>query len=223
MEDLNTLADVVAATHLLNSRGKQTLIGKLSQLAAPHEPFEKKRNVTVPYTNLIPIISVINEAINTKRKISFYDLGYVVDKDRIVRKKGERFIVSPYSIVWEYGHYNLVCLHDGDIWHFQLDSMYRTPEILEESIIPMPEEELIEAKVLCDNIVLYSFVENFGKDDIKVSQAGDEQFTAVLKGKKEDLFYWINAWDDEVKIIGSGEVIEEYRKFCEEDEMGEMF
>ena len=217
-EELNTLADVVAASPLLNTRGKQTLIGKLSQLAAPYEPFEKKRNITVPYTNLIPIIDVINEAINTKRKISFYDFDYIVDKDRIVRKKGEHFIVSPYSIIWEEGAYNLVCLHEEDIWHFRLKSMYKVPEILNEEIIPMPKEDLIEATVLCDNSVLDSLVEDFGTD-IKVSLAGDEQFTAILQAG-DNLYYWIKAYDDEAKIIGPEAVIEEYRKFCEDEMEG---
>ena len=219
-DNLNTLADVVAASPLLNTRGKQQILGKLEKLSAPFEPFEKKRNVTVTYTNLIPIIDVLNEAINTKRQISFYDFEYVVEKDKIQKKKGEKLVVSPYSIIWEYGHYNLVCLHVGEIWHFQLDSMYKVPEILDEEIVPMPEEELIEATVLCDKIVLHPLIENFGKDDIKVSSAGDEQFRAVIKGEKEDIFYWINAWDEEVKIEGPEEIVEEYRKFCEDEMEG---
>ena len=219
-DDLNTLADVVAASPLLNTRGKQQMLGKLEKLAAPYEPFEKKRNVTVSHTNLIPIIDVINEAINTKRQISFYDFQYVVDKDRIVRKKGTKLHVSPYSIVLELGHYKVVCLIGGEISHFSLENIYGTPEILDEEALPMPKEDvLIEATVLCDKIVLDAIVEDYGMD-VKVSSAGDEQFRAVIKGEKEDLFYWINAWDEEVKIEGPEAVIEEYRKFCEDEMEG---
>ena len=80
------------------------------------------------------------------------------------------------------------------------------------------EDDLIEATVLCDKIVLDAIVEDFGIDT-KVSASGDEQFRAVIKGEKEDLFYWINAWNEEVKIEGPEAIVEEYRKFCEEEEI----
>ena len=82
----------------------------------------------------------------------------------------------------------------------------------------MPKEDLIEATVLCDNSVLDSLVEDFGTD-IKVSLAGDEQFTAILQAG-DNLYYWIKAYDDEAKIIGPEAVIEDYRKFCEDEMEG---
>ena len=213
-EDLNILADVVASSSLLSKSKKQTLTGKLEKLAAPYEPFEKKRNVTAPYSNLIPIIDVINEAINRKLQISFYSVEYAIGKDRIQRKKGEHFVVSPYSLEWDAGACFVVCLCEGELQRVRLDWMYRTPEILEEEIVPMPEQSSMEATVLCNNNVLDSLVAHFGTD-IKVSPAGEGQFRAVMM-TSENFYYWVNDWEESVQIVSPEEAVREYRKFCEE-------
>ncbi len=218
-EDLNILADVVASSSLLAKRQKQVLIGKLEKLAAPYETFEKKRNVVTPTTDIIPVMDAINDAINRKLRISFQYTEYVMQKDRVQRRKGKSFVVSPYSLVWEEGICHVVCLHEGELKRFRLDRIYRTPEITEESIDPMPEEadeeQRTEVTLLCGNRVLDALIDRFGTD-AKVSPSGEEKFEAVVSTAADPAFYgWVFQWAGDVKILGPAAVAGEYRQMCE--------
>lgn len=47
------------------------------------------------------IIDVINQAINTGRKISFQHFCYDGNRQRVMRNNGEIYTVSPYLTIWK--------------------------------------------------------------------------------------------------------------------------
>ena len=87
----------------------------------------------------------INEAINENRKISFQYFKYNVRKEKQLRHKGHEYILIPLNLVWNGDHYSIMGLRNEgqEIICFRVDCVAGCPQILDEEVLPAPEEGVL--------------------------------------------------------------------------------
>ena len=96
---------------------------------------QKTRNEEIYYN-----IDLIVHAQNAGKKISFLYFEYTPDKKQRFKKDGQRYIASPYTLMWYEDCYYLVSNIDkyDNLSHFRVDRMSRI-EISKEDIRPISE------------------------------------------------------------------------------------
>ena len=236
LEELNILANLTATSRLINKKKRQALIAKLGRQVSPYEKFEEKRNVIVSDlpTEVSQVMDIINEAINLKKKITFQYTEYAVNKEKVLRRKGATYLVSPYTLAWDSGYCYVIGHSQARdcIQNFRLDRIYKMPVMTAEKIVPPPKgfdkqkyvdsmvrmyggREKTEVTLLCRNPVMNSMIDHFGMQT-KVSKQDDEHFTARIQVALSPTFYrWVFGWAVGVTILAPEEAREQLREMCE--------
>lgn len=238
--ELKTIIDAVASSKFITEEKSEALIEKITTLAGSNKARDLKRNVVVDGRGKIEnkqifyIIDTINEAINRRKKISFQKVEYNIKKERVLHHGGERYIFSPYSLVWDGDNYYVVGYSDkyGSIGSHRVDRIAEQPTILEELAVTKPvgfdvakyvkttfrmyNAPRMEVELLCDNGVMDAIIDRFGPD--VQTYAGDLQNFRVIEevaiGKV--FFNWIFGFEGKVRIKGPESVKEQYAEMVKD-------
>lgn len=234
--ELKTIIDAIASSKFITEEKSKELIKKVTALAGMNKSKDLKRNVVVDGRGKIEnkqifyIIDTINEAINQHKKISFQKIEYNIKKERVLHHGGEKYIFSPYSLVWDGDYYYVVGYSDKykSIGSHRVDRIAKNPEILDEPAIPQPvgfdvckyikttfrmyNAPRVEVELLCDNSVMDAIIDRFGPN--VQTYAGDLQNFRVIEeiavGKV--FFNWIFGFEGKVRIKGPEHVKEQYKQ-----------
>ena len=170
-EELNILIDSVIAFKSLSPKKTNDLVSKLSKLSNNKfgekvrdklyiDSKGKSDNERIYYS-----INRINQAMDKDKKIDFKYLTYDIKKGKKFRKGGEKYIVSPYALVWCEDNYYLIGVHEK----YSNFSHYRVDRINQVNILD-------DKRKLADNM------EDI--DDFNVTEYIDSTFN-VFTGVKE--------------------------------------
>lgn len=234
--ELKTIIDAIASSKFITEEKSDALIKKVTTLAGANRARELKRNVVVDGRGKIEnkqifyIIDTINEAINQRRKISFQKIEYNIKKERILHHGGEKYIFSPYSLVWDGDNYYVVGYSDkyDTIGSHRVDRIAEQPIVLADPAVPQPvgfdvakyvkttfkmyNAPRLEVELLCDNSVMDAVVDWFGPS--VQTYAGDLQNFRVIEevavGKV--FFNWIFGFEGKVRIKGPESVKQQYKE-----------
>lgn len=133
LAELRLLVDAVHSSRFITQRKSAQLADKLGGLVSRYQAEQLGRDVYVPnrirtmnesvYYN----IDEINSAILTDRQITFDYFDYNVNKEKVYRHDGERYRVSPYTLMWNDEKYYLIAYdaQQESIKHFRVDKMER--------------------------------------------------------------------------------------------------
>lgn len=83
---------------------------------------------------------MINEAIESGKKIRFQYMEYNADKELVCTNNGEWYENSPYAMLWNDDRYYLLGYSEkhNKVVTFRIDRMC-VPQIIDEACTPMPE------------------------------------------------------------------------------------
>ena len=185
--ELKVLIDAISSSKFITERKSEELINKLLTLVPRHSAVQLRRHIyaqdRVKSDNErgYYIVDAINEAIDTKRKISFCYTEFDVNKNRILTNNGAPYTVSPYTMIWDGDYYYLrgYCDERDDMRTFRMDRISGIPEILSAPATPKPEhysiaeysksvfrmydtDETIMVTLLCNISVMKAIIDNFG-------------------------------------------------------------
>lgn len=145
LPELKLLVDAVGASKFITRKKSLELIKKLESFASVYEARELRRNVYVDnriksmnekiYYN----VDAIHNAINNDGQLSFQYFNYSREKTRVMRKKGEPYLVCPLALTFSDGNYYLYAYdreHD-EVRTYRVDRMMQTQAI--EAKRAMPE------------------------------------------------------------------------------------
>jgi predicted DNA-binding transcriptional regulator YafY len=172
-------------------------------------------------------VDAITDAINEGKKISFQYFEYNGAKERLLRRDGAKYHVSPYALVWDDNHYYMLGFSDDRqrMVNYRVDRMCNT-EMTEEAAVPMPagfdmEEyvqhqfrmfagEEVEVVLECRNDMMKYIVDQFG-EDVETRKASDETFFAKVSVADSPTFYgWVFPFEGKVKIAKPQEIRDKY-------------
>jgi predicted DNA-binding transcriptional regulator YafY len=230
--ELRLLIDsLLFSKHIPYSQCK-ALIGKLTELASTYFranvrhvhnlPENAPRNPELFYT-----IDVLDEAIQTKKQVSFHYTEYGVDKKKRLRtgKNGEPILyrINPYQMVATNGRYYLICNTDsyGDLGNYRVDRIADI-ELLKTKVKPLKQIE--EAKnglnlpkhmaehiymyagrgvrvtFLADKAIMSDIVDWFGFD-FTLTEKTAETVEVTVTVNETAMFYWAMQYGYRVEVL----------------------
>lgn len=234
LTELKLLIDAVASSRFISKNRSNQLTAKIMDLAGKHKAAELKRNLIVnnrirtDVSTVFLYVEIINEAINLGRKISFQMAEYNIRKERVLHNKGEVYVFSPYSLLWDGDNYYVIGYSEKfkAITSHRVDRIYNSPSILDEAIVPMPKgfdinehvntmfnmftEERREVELVCDNDMMDKVIDKFGTG--VTTYANDmTSFRAVVNVATSPVFYaWVFTFGGKIRIKAPADVKEEF-------------
>lgn len=234
LAELKLLIDTVESSKFITKEKSDALVTKLGTLTSKNYSRDIKRNLysegrlKKENESIYLTIEAVNEAINLKRKISFQYFQYDVRKKRHLKNNGVPYKFSPYSLVWNGDYYYMVGYSDKhkSIGSYRIDRVYRRPVILEEDIVPMPEDfdisefsdgmfhmynsERKMVQLVCANETMDAILDKFGMD-VATYAYDMESFKVEANVAVSHVFFsWVFGFGGKVRIVGPEKIKHEY-------------
>ncbi len=220
--ELTLLINAVASAKFIPMKETDELIEKLQKLnniysekiindVGIYKSCAKTLNRDIFYN-----IEVIQKCIKEKKKISFTYCIYDLNK-KLVPKREEKYIVSPYGIVCTNENYYLISNSDkyDDISNYRVDFI-KDIEVLNEksnikdknftlekhinSSVYMFAGEKRRVKIICDNVILKDVIDRFG-DTVTLTKVNENSFCAYLNIELNGIEFWIMQYIDFCEVI----------------------
>ena len=190
----------------------EQMVSKIVTLAGQHKAEELKRNASVEgrvkseNRQDLLIVDAINEAINARKKIAFQYFAYNIRKQKKLRHDGERYIFSPYRLIWNGDYYYVLGYSDKHqaIGSFRVDRISARPDILSEEAVPVPADfgvddflattfrmygsECQEVELICDNSVIDAIIDRFGTD-VTIYACDMSTFRVIVRVAISHIFF----------------------------------
>lgn len=131
LSELKLLVDAVGASKFISEAKSRELIKKISSLASENEASQLARQVVVPdrdtseNNRIFYAIDVIYQCIDEDRQMSFAYQEWNIKKEKVLRRGGERYEVSPAFLLRNNENYYLVAYDEKaeDIRHYRVDKI----------------------------------------------------------------------------------------------------
>lgn len=243
--ELRMLIDSVLFSKTLSQKQARALITKLKKLSSKHFIAKVKHICNLPELQhsenkqLMYVISCLDDAIATKKKVSFNYNEYGTDF-KLHPKKNSKYIVNPYQMVANNGRYYLIGNYDkySDVSHYRIDkitdieilddkvkNIKQIPELVGGLNLPKHMAEHIylfcgensHIKLLADKNIMTELVDWFGKD-FRILQQTEEQLLIDVQCNKEAMKYWALQYGPYVEVLEPealrNELKEEIERMC---------
>ena len=238
--ELKLLIDAVQSSKFITQRKSEELITKLLTLTNSQNAAKLRRHIyaagRVKSENEhgYYIVDAINEAIDTKRKISFYYTDFDIAKQRYVTNGGNPYTVSPYTLIWDGDYYYMrgFCDERQKMRNFRLDRIAEQPKILNQIVVMPPEdytpadyskhvfrmydtEEPVKVQLYCHVSVMKYLIDNFGTD-FECEPVDAEHFKATVSVCTSTTFYrWVFGFNGKIKIVEPQNVTMIYKELLQ--------
>ena len=240
VSELQILIDAVASSRFIPLSKSKQLIQKLSEMAGPSCKEEIRPGVLsaefikAQDPQFLYIIELIREGIQKKKKIAFQYFQYDLNKNRIPRRDGEEYLVSPYATLWRYDRYFLI----GYSEHLEKVAVYRVdrmglPHILDDDIVPQPEEFNIrdysekifwmydgpeeQVTLRCKHHMMQNIIDYFGQDVVPRNVTEDMFDVTVSVSVSNTFFSWILGFTGDMTIISPSYVVDDFIRILQQE------
>lgn len=232
--EVKLLIDAVQSSRFITKQKSKELIKKLSAFVAPNQASVLKRHFyfdsRVKTNNEAIYITSdsIQTAIAEKKKISFQYFDYCIDGKQKLRHHGEKYLVSPFDLMWSNDTYYLVGFHDKKeiVVKFRVDRIknlivtgikavpkpkdYSVAEFFLQEFSMLSGDKCI-VTLLCQNDLINSIIDRFGVD-VKTTVVDNNHFTVTVPVNLSNIFYgWVFSSAGKMKILFPNKAIEEFK------------
>ena len=233
LAEVKLLIDAVASSRFVTEKKSQELGEKLAKLASENQRPQLIRHIHA--TNRIKSdnpenfynVDIVNEAINSRKKISFKYTEYNRYKEKVFRNYGEVYELSPYALFWNEDYYYYVVgwsdKHDN-VSVFRTDRLYK-PGILNDDAVPEPEDfnlenyskeifemfdgEEVDVVLECKNEFMKYIIDRFG-EDVDAEPISRTTFEARVRVSLSPTFYaWVFTFGGGIRIVSPDNAVED--------------
>lgn len=237
LPELKLLVDAVQSSRFITRRKSNVLIRKLERLASVHQARQLQRQVFVSgrikvmNESIYYNVDKLHAAIAAKRAITFQYFDYNMYRQKVFRRNGSRYTVSPYGLIWNNDNYYLVA-YDGE--HRQMRH-YRVDKMAEITVTHQPQEGTDEypafdlaaygqkhfgmysgeemtvtlrAKSAMAGVVL----DRFGLDVILIPDGSDYFTVSIPLVLSPQFFGWLFALEPDVTLMAPARAVDAYRQ-----------
>lgn len=234
LAELKLLVDAVQSSRFITPNKSRALIRKLESLTSIHQARQLQRQVYVTgraksgNESVYYSIDTIHAALSAGKAVSFRYFEYNVKKERVFRRDGKRYAVSPYALMWDNENYYLVGYdhQKRELRHYRVDRM----DGLNLTCIPLEGQEVRldmasyaqrhfgmfrgqdgTIKLRCATQLVGVVLDRFGQDVILVPD-GEEHFTVTVEAVVSPQFMgWIFGLGEQVELLSPTWAVEGYR------------
>lgn len=239
LPELKMLVDAVASFKFITKKKSDELIQKIITLGTPTSLPSLKRNlwsegrIKQENERIYFNIEAVNQAINEGKKISFQYFQYDIRKEQKLKHNGVPYKFSPYALVWNGDFYYMVGFSEkhGGIGNFRIDRIAKTPTILKEEAVPIPDgfdiaeytngmlrmynSERCDVELICDNSVMDSIIDKFGTN-VKTYAYDMTSFKLEVNVAVNHIFLsWVFGFGGMVRIKAPESVKQQYSVMVE--------
>ena len=239
VSELKLLVDAVQVAKFITDKKSRALIHKLESLCSRHEANELSRQVLLPERiksmneSIYYNVDKLHTAISADKAVTFKYFEYNVEKERVLRKDGQKYLVSPFALNWDDENYYLIAFdHEGGIIkHYRVDKML---DIGITDLMRMGKKEFSEADISMYSKKVFGM---FGGKATRVCIEFDEKLCGVAidrfgkdvfmrKSENEGKIYvycdvvvsphffgWLFSFGDMARIATPADIAEQFKEY----------
>ena len=233
LAELKLLVDAVQSSRFLTQRKSNALIRKLESLASEHQARQLQRQVYVDRRiktmneSIFYNVDRLHGAIAANRVITFRYFEVNMAKERVYRREGSLYRVTPFGLIWDNENYYLAGWDHirEDVRHYRVDKMegiQLTPERGRERGGWDPEGYTrrhfgmyagrpCQLRLCCEASLAGVFLDRFGQDIMLVPQ-DEDHFTVTLELVVSPPFWgWLFGLGEQVEVLSPAWAVEEFK------------
>ena len=235
LAELKLLVDAVQSSKFITQRKSRELIRKLESQASVHQARQLQRQVYVDRRvksmneSVYYTIDKLHTAIANRKAVTFKYFEYNVRKEKVFRREGKRYIVSPLGLIWDNENYYLAGYdhHREELRHYRVDKMAD----LAVTCLPLkgvPEEFDMasyagkhfgmfsgregQVTLRCRDSLVGVVLDRFGLEAILVPD-GESHFTVTVSAVVSPQFLgWLFGLGDGIQLLRPQWAVEELRR-----------
>ena len=238
LAELKLLVDSVQASRFITRKKSGELINKLEALTSVGEARQLQRQVYVlnrvktMNESIYYNVDGIHAAIADGKQIRFRYFDYDVRKEKVYRRGGGTYQVSPFALTWAEENYYLVAYsaETRQLRHYRVDRMsdlreteepvegsetFRAGEIARYTtrVFGMFRGEEKELRLRFHRHLAGAVLDRFGQDVILVPD-GEEHFTfTVLVAVSPQFYGWLCGFGGEAAIVSPPDAAADFRNY----------
>ncbi len=240
LAELRLLSDAVQSSKFLTPDKSRELIKKISSLGSKYDAAGLRKQdgsdnrLKTDNEEIYNNIVIIHTAIAENKKIRCNYFEWNEHKQRLLKKNGNEYILSPWALSWDDEFYYLVAF-DSDakkIKHFRVDKMIRVKVIDErrdgdkdfsdfdvaiysQRVFNMYGGEPTNVRILADNSLAGVVIDRFGVG-VTILNHGDK-FEFGTKVMISPTFYsWLLGFGNKMKVVSPEWVADEVARIAKE-------
>ena len=233
LAELKLLVDAVQSSCFITRRKSDALIRKLETLTSIYQARQLQRQVYVDRRvktmneSIYYNVDALHTAIAQGKEITFRYFDYDMNKQRVPRRDGALYRVSPYSLVWNNKNYYLVAYDPAteEMRHYRVDKMsdiavtdQRREGPAEFDVADYARRHFgmyagTEATVTLrfDKSMVGVVLDRFGQDVMLIPD-GEDHFTVSLPLVISPQFFgWLFGLGDKVRLVAPASAVEAFR------------
>lgn len=238
--ELRLLVDAVQSSKFLTAKKSNELIRKLEGLGSKYEASQVHKQVydanwlKTENEEIYGNIAAIQSAIAENRKIRCLYFEWNSYKQRLLRKNGDEYIISPWALIWDDEFYYLVA-YDSDagiIKHFRVDKMLKVRPmdekregneafadfdmaIYSKQVFGMYGGELVNVRIEVDNSLAGVVLDRFGTG-VTILNHGDTFEVCTKVMVSPTFFAWVLGFGGKMKILSPESVADQAASIARE-------
>ncbi|MEG0431118.1 MAG: WYL domain-containing protein [Anaerovoracaceae bacterium] len=246
--ELKVLIDAVNQAKFLKKSVSDSIVNRL--LNQTSEAYKADLRATTPKRMQIKTknkttqnnIDTLLSAISQNKRVSFQYCHLDSTLKLVPRKEGRRYIVSPYSLIWNNDIYYLICNHNGydNLSYYRLDKMKYINQLEQDSVSkkellgPTFENKIAEfidgsihsfggtnkihLKLEVKAQMLDHLYDEFGESLIfaKTIENSTDYIAIINTSENQGLYYLLLQYGTSIKVLEPQNVKEEYLRLVHE-------
>lgn len=241
LAELKLLVDAVQSSRFISRKKSAALIRKLEALASEPQAKQLRRQVYVDgrvktmNEGVYYAIDKLHIAIGGNKAVTFQYFDYNVHKEKVFRREGRKYLVSPYGLIWGDENYYLVGWEHGgqSLRHYRVDKMssLTITGMAREGDESCKKFDLADygqrhfhmfsgraakIRLRCANRFVNVILDRFGQDVMLIPD-GEDYFVLTVDAVVSPQFYgWLFGLGTEVELTAPDWAVREYRQTLKE-------
>ena len=236
LPELRLLADSVQSSRFITRKKSLELIAKIEGLASVYQAKGLRRQVVVKNRiktmneSIYYLVDELHAAIDGDKRIRFHYSGYNGRGERVLRRGGAWYEISPYALLWDDENYYLVGFDPSvsAIRHFRVDKILDLSETgtgrdgreafaaLDMSAYTsahfgMFSGEPENVRLECRDTLAGAVIDRFGADTMLVPSREGYFTVTVPVAVSEPFFGWLCSFGGDIRLLAPESAVEALR------------